>query len=93
MIKKEELLHIANLAEIEYSESEIQEVTPQINEIIDHVAKISTADTSKVQPTSNVLNISNVFREDNPGPSLKHEEALKNAPESAEDGFMVPKID
>lgn len=93
MISKEELLHIADLAEIKYSKEEIQEVTPQINEIIDHVAKISATDTSKVEPTSNILNISDVFREDTPRPSLKHKEALKNAPESAEDGFLVPKID
>lgn len=93
MISKEELLHIADLAEIEYGEKEMQEITPQINEIIEHVAKISAVDTSKTEPTSNVLNISNVYREDKPRPSLKHEEALKNAPESLEDGFLVPKID
>ena len=92
-INKEDIAHIANLSEIEYSKDEIDEITVQLDKIIDHVAKISEVDTSKVSPTSHVLNISNVLREDNPRQSIEHKEALKNAPESSDDGFKIPKID
>ena len=58
-----------------------------------HVARISEADTDRIAPTFNVLDISNVLREDEPRQSVKSEEALKNAPERSSDGFKIPKID
>ena len=93
IINREDVIHISNLAEIDYNKEEIDKITVQLDKIIEHVAKISEVDTGEVNPTSHVLDISNVMREDNTRQSVKQEEALKNAPESSDDGFKVPKID
>jgi aspartyl-tRNA(Asn)/glutamyl-tRNA(Gln) amidotransferase subunit C len=93
IIKKEDVMHISELAEIEYSADEIDKITTELDKIIKHVAKISEADTNDVTPTSHVLDMANVLREDEPRKSIDTNEALKNAPESSDNGFKVPKID
>mgnify|MGYP005844011433 CR=1 FL=1 len=93
IISEEEVRHIAKLAEIDFSNKELEKITAQLDEILKHVAKISKVDTDKIIPTSHTLNINNVFREDTVRESLSQEDALKNAPEQMGDGFLVPKID
>jgi aspartyl-tRNA(Asn)/glutamyl-tRNA(Gln) amidotransferase subunit C len=48
--------------------------------------------TRNVEPTSHVLPLSNVVRDDIPGPSIPREDALMNAPDHTEKFFRVPKI-
>ncbi len=93
IINKKDISHIAKLAELEYSDAEIDKITIQLNKIISHVAKIGQADTSDVISTSHVLELSNVYREDKVRESLTREESLKNAPLEDAGGFKVPKID
>ncbi|MCE5328964.1 Asp-tRNA(Asn)/Glu-tRNA(Gln) amidotransferase subunit GatC [bacterium] len=93
IINKEDIAHIAKLAELEYSDAEIDKITSQLDKIINHVAKIGQADTSNVISTSHVLELSNVYREDKARESLSREESLKNAPLEDGGGFKVPKID
>ncbi|MBC7334016.1 MAG: Asp-tRNA(Asn)/Glu-tRNA(Gln) amidotransferase subunit GatC [Actinobacteria bacterium] len=92
-ISKEEVRHIAKLAEIEFSEDEIEKFTIQLGRILEHVAKISEVDTKNIPPTSHIIEIKNVFRDDIVKKSLSKEEALANAPEVMNGGFKVPKID
>jgi len=92
-ITKEQVEHIAKLAELDFDEDMLEKFTGQIDKILAHVAKISEVDTSCVEPTSHTLDIKNVFREDSVEDSLSKEEALKNAPQQINDGFLVPKID
>ena len=85
--------HVAKLAELDFSDEEVEKITPQLDKILDHVARISTVDTEGVPPTSHVMDINNVLREDEVTKPVSQEEALKNAPKKSEDGFSVPKID
>lgn len=93
IIKKEDIKHIAKLAELEYSDAEIDKITSQLDKIISYVAKIAEADTSGIVPTSHVLNLSSVYRDDRVRSSLSREDCLKNAPLETGGGFKVPKID
>ncbi len=93
IISKEDIKHIAKLAEFEFSDSEIEKITRQLDRIIEHVAKIGEANTEDVDPTFHVLEVFNVFREDTIKKSLSIEESLSNAPEESDGGFKVPKID
>ncbi|MBN1299332.1 MAG: Asp-tRNA(Asn)/Glu-tRNA(Gln) amidotransferase subunit GatC [Actinobacteria bacterium] len=93
IISGQEVRHIAKLAELDFSEEELSKITSQLDDILEHVAIITRADTSGAEPTSHTLKISNVFREDKVRQSLAKEDALKNAPERCGDGFLVPKID
>ena len=93
IISKEDIKHVAKLAELDFSDSEVEEITPQLDKILGHVANISKVDTTTVSPTYHTLEIKNVFREDTVRESLSKEEALLNAPEEMDGGFKVPKID
>ena len=92
-ISKDDVRHVAKLAELEFNEKDVEKITTQLDRILDHVAKISKVDTEGVPPTSHVLDIKNVFREDEAKQSVTQEAALKNAPDEENQGFKVPKID
>lgn len=93
IITKKEISHIAKLAELEYSDEEIEKITVQLDKILNHIAKIKEADTSNVSSTFQSIELFNVFREDKVRKSLSREESLKNAPLEDSGGFSVPKID
>jgi len=93
IISKEDVKHVAKLAELDFSDSEVEKITPQLDKILGHVANISKVDTAAISPTSHTLKIKNVFREDIVRESLSKEDALLNAPEEMDGGFKAPKID
>ncbi|MBU4450751.1 MAG: Asp-tRNA(Asn)/Glu-tRNA(Gln) amidotransferase subunit GatC [Actinobacteria bacterium] len=93
IISKEDVKHVAKLAELDFSDSEVEKITPQLDKILGHVANISKVDTAAISPTSHTLEIKNVFREDTVRESLSKKDALLNAPEEMNGGFKVPKID
>ncbi len=92
-ITKKEVEHIAKLAELEFGDEALNKFTYQLDQILSHVAKINEVDTSNIKPTSHTLEIKNVFRKDEIKESVPVEDALSNAPEKADSGFLVPKID
>lgn len=91
-ISKEEIEHIASLARLSLTEKEKELFGSQISSILDYVEKLNELDTRNVEPTSHVLPLSNVIRDDIPGPSIPREDALMNAPDHTEKFFRVPKI-
>lgn len=91
-ITREQVEHVAMLARLELTETEIAEYTQQLDSILAYAEILERLDTSAIEPTAHVMEITNVMREDIVQPSMSQEEVLKNAPD-AEDGFFkVPKI-
>ncbi len=84
--------HVAALARLSFSEEEKLRLTHQLNAILEYMEQLNTLDTSKVEPLSHVIELSNVFRQDIVRPSLTQEEALLNAPAKTEKFFKVPKV-
>ena len=87
-----EVEHVANLARLEFGPEEIGLFTKQLDAILSYVDKLNELDTTGVEPTSHVLPIKNVFKDDTPRPSLSTDDALKNAPDRADGFYRVPKI-
>jgi aspartyl-tRNA(Asn)/glutamyl-tRNA(Gln) amidotransferase subunit C len=92
MLTKEQVEHVAKLARLASSEEERALYSRQLSSILSYVEKLNELDTAAVEPTSHVLPLTNVFREDRARPSLAPEQALANAPDRAGDLFRVPKI-
>ena len=65
-------------------------MTGELSKVLDHIEKISELDLDGVEPTSHVVELENVLREDVPRPSLPREKALEQAPDSDGTGFRVP---
>ncbi|MBM4136723.1 MAG: Asp-tRNA(Asn)/Glu-tRNA(Gln) amidotransferase subunit GatC [Nitrospira sp.] len=89
---KEEVEHIASLARLSLSEEEKELFGSQLSSILRYMEKLNKLDTRGIEPTSHVLSLSNVMRDDIPGPSLPKEEALMNAPDHTDKFYRVPKI-
>lgn len=91
-ITREEVEHVARLARLALSESEIDALTGELGAILGHAAEVSAIDTADVPPTSHPLPLVNVLRADEPRPGADRDEVLGAAP-AAEDGrFRVPRI-
>jgi aspartyl-tRNA(Asn)/glutamyl-tRNA(Gln) amidotransferase subunit C len=83
----EEVRHVAELAKLRLSETEIEQYAGQLSAILEYAERLQEVDTSSVPPTPYVLPLTNVMRDDVTAPSLSNAEALANAPDS-EDGFF-----
>jgi aspartyl-tRNA(Asn)/glutamyl-tRNA(Gln) amidotransferase subunit C len=89
-ISREDVLHVAALAQLELNEDEIERLTGELNDILAAVGKVAELDLADVPPTSHPLSVVNVFRPDVPRPSLPLDDAFANAPERDGDLFRVP---
>jgi len=91
-IDKDTIKHVAHLARIELQPNELDKLSVQLHDILGFIDKLSSLDVAQVIPTSHILPISNVLREDKPHISLTSEKALENAPRKKGNFFSVPKI-
>jgi aspartyl-tRNA(Asn)/glutamyl-tRNA(Gln) amidotransferase subunit C len=89
-ISKDDVVHVARLARLELTDEELDRFAGQLDAILEAVGKVSELDLSGVEPTLHPLELSNVWAEDEPRPSLPVEDALANAPEVEDDAFRVP---
>jgi len=90
----DEVKHIAKLAKLNLSDSQIAQLTPQLTSVLDYVSKIQSLDTKGVIETSQVTGLENVYREDvvDNERMLSQEEALSNAKRSYNGYFVVNAI-
>lgn len=91
-ITAEQVAHLADLARIDLSPQEITNLTHDLGQIVDSIAKVSEVATADIPATSHPMPLTNVFREDVVVPSLTVEQALSGAPDRAGDKFRVPAI-
>ncbi len=91
-ISKKDVEHVAKLARLELTEEEKVLYTEELNAVLGFMDTLNQLDTSGVPPTSHVLDIKNVFREDVVEPSMDPEEVVANAPVAKDNQFRVPKI-
>ncbi len=84
--------YVAKLARLSLSEKERELFGSQLNSILNYMEKLNEVDTKDVEPTSHVISLSNVMRDDIPVRSIKREDALMNAPEHTDKFYRVPKI-
>jgi len=89
---KDTVKHVAHLARVELTEKELDYYVGQLGAILDYIGKLKEVNIEGVEPTSHVLHLENVYREDKVKPSLSADEALKNAPAREGDFFKVPPV-
>ena len=84
--------HIAVLSRLDLSDNEIPIYADQLSKILNYVDQLNDLDTTDVEPTSHILNLTNVVRDDEIIHSLSSEQIFQNAPEQEEAFFKVPQI-
>lgn len=91
-IKREDIEHIADLSMLNLGESEIEEYTKSMQEIVEFATQINEVDTKNVDISAFVTDKSNVFRKDEIRNSLDRELVLRNAPTSNGEAFSLPSM-
>jgi aspartyl-tRNA(Asn)/glutamyl-tRNA(Gln) amidotransferase subunit C len=88
----EDVKKVAKLGRLELSDADLVLMQQQLSAILDYVTQLNELDTSDVEPLAHPLPIENVFRPDEPVPSLSVDAALQNAPNRVGDYFGVPAV-
>lgn len=91
-ITKKEVLDTAELARLEIKDEELEKFINQLGNILEYIKDLNELDTTDVEPTSHVLELSTPLREDKVVQIIDTGEALENAPESEDGFFVVPKV-
>ena len=91
-LNREEVLHIALLARLGLSETEVNRFSEQLSNILENFEILQQVDTSDVPPTAQSIALENVVREDEVAASLPQSEILANAPRKDEDCFRVRAV-
>ncbi|ANE45127.1 glutamyl-tRNA amidotransferase [Paenibacillus swuensis] len=83
---------VAALARLDLEEEEKEKFTVQLNAILKYAEKLGELDTENVDPTSHVLQLTNVMREDITRESLTIDKVLLNAPDEEDGQIKVPAV-
>jgi aspartyl-tRNA(Asn)/glutamyl-tRNA(Gln) amidotransferase subunit C len=99
-VSEKDVLYVADLANLELTDQERQRMVKDLNSILDHIDMLSQLDTKDVPPMAEVVTLAKnnnrqfeyAMRADDVKPSLTHEAAMMNAPDTDGTFFKVPKV-
>ncbi len=91
-LNREEVLHIALLARLGLTETEVDKLREQLSDILENFEALQKVDTSGVPPTAQSIALQNVMRGDEVAPSLSQSQVLTNAPQKEENFFRVRAV-
>jgi aspartyl-tRNA(Asn)/glutamyl-tRNA(Gln) amidotransferase subunit C len=91
-LTKNEVEHIAALAHLRLGEQELDKYRRQLESILEYADRLRRVDTSLISPTTTVLPLRSVLREDEIRESLNSEDALANAMERDRNLFRIPPV-
>ena len=91
-VTSQQVRHIAKLARIGMSDSEVERLVPEINNILGWVEQLSEVDTDGVEPLKAVIDQKLRLRDDIVNEGNIRDEVLANAPDAQHGFFAVPKV-
>jgi len=91
-LSREEVLHIAHLARVGLTESEITRLSEQLSNLLENFEVLQKVDTEGVAPTAQSVALQDVMRDDEVAPSLPVDDILANAPRREGDCFRVRAV-
>src|SRR5262249_32619096 len=83
---------VAHLARLELNDDELATMTRQLSAILEHVDQLKQVNTNDREPLAHPLPLQNIFRDDEPAPSLPVDAALANAPQRHGNFYSVPAV-
>lgn len=91
-ITEADVRHLAKLANLAMSESDVKRMASELEAIVGYVAQLQSVDTVGIEAIANVAGLANVTRPDIPGPMLSQKDVLGNAPQRNDVAILVPKV-
>jgi aspartyl-tRNA(Asn)/glutamyl-tRNA(Gln) amidotransferase subunit C len=91
-LTREDVARVALLARLRLLPEELDQITAELQNILQYMDKLRELDTSEIEPFTHALDTSNAFREDVVTNTPNPDAILANAPAKAKTFFKVPKI-
>jgi len=91
-LSREEVLHIALLARLGLTETEVNRLSEQLSNILENFEALQQVDTSGIPPTAQSIPLRNVVSEDKVIPCLPQDQILANAPRRDGNFFRVKVV-
>jgi aspartyl-tRNA(Asn)/glutamyl-tRNA(Gln) amidotransferase subunit C len=91
-ISRDDVLHLAQLSSIQLSDDEITSLQKDLGNIIGYVEQLAELETSGVEPTYQVTDLKNVFRDDSVVENGSRDSLLEIAPSKEKNQIKVPKV-
>ncbi len=92
IVSKDEILHIAKLADLNIKDDEIDEYAKNLQDILNFVDVLNSVNTENIEESIGTVNNSNVFRKDEIKIFGDRDILLQNAPEQEDNMFKIPKV-
>lgn len=92
-IKREDIMHIADLSMLNLSEGEINGYTKDMQEIVEFANQINELNTDGIDISAFATDAYNVFRKDEIKESFNRDLLLKNAPSSNGEAYSLPSME
>ena len=89
---KKSLLKLGKLARISINEDKLNNLSKDLNSILEFVDQLNDANTENVDPLSSPLEMTARLRNDDLNSKDRKSKFLSNAPDSNEDYFLVPRV-
>ena len=87
-LSKTDVGHVANLAKLDLTETEINKFLPQLSQILEHISELGKVDTADIIPTSQTTGLTNVFREDEVKPSSTDQDGALSGTDNIYNGYF-----
>ena len=91
-VSKEEILHIANLAQLELKEEEIEKYMLHLQDILNFANIVNNAPVDNLDITIGANEAKNVFRKDEVKRFEDTNALLQNAESKEQNMFKIPKV-
>jgi len=92
-INCETIKHLADLSDLDLNDAETKALTGDLQNIVKYISQLDELDTDNIEPTYQVFEMENVWREDEIKPQdTTREELLNLAPEEKDNQIKVPKV-
>lgn len=91
-LTREDVLHIALLARLGLTDTEVERFREQLSNILESFEMLQQVDTTDIPPTAQSIALQNVVRDDETAESLTQSQILANAPRKEGDFFRVRAV-
>lgn len=91
-LTREDVLHIALLARLGLTETEVERFREQLSNILENFEILQQVDTTGIPPTAQSIALQNIVRDDEVAASLPQSQILANAPQKEGEFFRVRAV-
>ena len=92
-VSRDDVRHLATLSSLQLNDDELDALTGDITNILGHIESLAALDTHDIEPTYQVTDLENVWRDDVvESTEPTGQKLVEMAPDQRDDQIKVPKV-